>query len=655
VTSQFAGTTGMYTRPNNGTFCGSLRDVGYRTLSNDQQTANAYVHSTFDVSDNVQLYGDLLYNYDEQKYSAGSNYTWWGTGVDYGAYWDPNLGDFVNLQRVFSPEDVGGYKSIMDKQYDNSYMLTFGAKGTFGESNWDYDLGFTHSDDHLRTRSLQRMAGPIDAYFEQHVLGPQQGFDPYYNYYPVFTPDYAAFYTPMSPADFRSFMDYTTTKAKTWDNMLRGQLTNASLFSLPGGDAGVAFVVEGGNQGWAYTPDPRLLDGSVWGTTDVQGAGHRSRYAATTELSMPLFSMLTVDISGRYDNYHVADENVHHGTYNIGLEFRPWETLLLRGKYGTAFKAATLPDEFQGESGYYDYVIDYYNCAQLGFTGGNIDQCPRSYHDTQFFGVQSGNTSLQPITAKVWSYGVVWSPLDRMKLSVDYLHWDISNEVTQQSSDELSNQDYLCRTGQLDANSPTCVATANQVTRDNLGNIVQIYTPKVNVSKERVNAITADFGWIEDIGSFGHLTYNLSYSNVLSHKYQQYTGDEMIDVLRNPYYSTDFRTKFNGSITWSNNTWSATLYANRYGSTPNYAASQSTRGYAAANAGRLAPWVIYNASVTYNATPALGVSLMVDNVFNKMPPIDRSYPGSSGTPFNTSNYNVYGRAYYVEASYKFGK
>ncbi|CAM5606585.1 hypothetical protein [Rhodanobacter lindaniclasticus] len=41
---------------------------------------------------------------------------------------------------------------------------------------------------------------------------------------------------------------YTDTFAKTWDNMLRGQLTNASLFPLPGGDAGIAIVLEGGNQ-----------------------------------------------------------------------------------------------------------------------------------------------------------------------------------------------------------------------------------------------------------------------------------------------------------------------------------------------------------------------------------------------------------------------
>jgi hypothetical protein len=45
----------------------------------------------------------------------------------------------------------------------------------------------------------------------------------------------------------------------------------------------------------------------------------------------------------------------------------------------------------------------------------------------------------------------------------------------------------------------------------------------------------------------------------------------------------------------------------------------------------------------------------VNNVFNKMPPTDHTYPGTTGTPYNIFNYNVYGRAIYLEANYKFGQ
>ncbi|WP_449426197.1 hypothetical protein [Rhodanobacter lindaniclasticus] len=138
----FHGTEGKRTRSGGRTYCGSFATPGYKTITNSDKTANLYTHATFDVSDDLQLYGDLLYNYEEQKYAVGSGFTFWGSSIDYGAFYDPDLDDFVNLQRAFAPEDLGGYQHTMNKQYENSYMLNLGARGTFGQSNWDYDLGF---------------------------------------------------------------------------------------------------------------------------------------------------------------------------------------------------------------------------------------------------------------------------------------------------------------------------------------------------------------------------------------------------------------------------------------------------------------------------------------------------------------------------------
>ena len=46
----------------------------------------------------------------------------------------------------------------------------------------------------------------------------------------------------------------------------------------------------------------------------------------------------------------------------------------------------------------------------------------------------------------------------------------------------------------------------------------------------------------------------------------------------------------------------------------------------------------------------------MNNVANRMPDMDvTSYPGSSGEPYNTSNFDVLGRAYYLEAKWSFGK
>lgn len=678
VAGNWGGTTAKYNRPGRGDYCGSYNSVGPGTLTNSKRAASFYSHNTFDVNDNLQLYGDLLYSYSKKKFANGSNTTWWGTsGVvansTGGYFWDPSLngGSLVQLQHSFAPEEVGGYQNIMNKEYENSYMLTLGGKGTFGQSNWDYDLGFTHSDDHLRDLSFQRLASPMEAYYASHVLGAQNGT---YSGYPVFTPDYANFYNPVSVADFKSFTGYSNSRSKTWDNLLRGQLTNASLFSLPGGDAGIAMVLEAGNEGWNSSPDPRLLqtvvvDGQTtpyfWGTSATPGAGHRSRAAATVETRLPLLQQLTADISGRYDDYKVGGKSVSAGTYNLGLEYRPFDTLLFRGRYGTAFKAPTLSDEFQRPSNSYGVVNDYLNCARLGFSGSNFGNCPQLYQTAQYKGTTVGNPALKPIKAKVWSYGVVWAPIERMSVSVDYLHWSINNEVSQLSSDTLSNTEYLCDIGTIASTSQTCSAAFAAVTRGPgrtvngvalLGPITAIEKAKLNVANELVNAITANFSYAHEFGWFGTLALHLSYSDELKHTRQDYVVDPNVDLLSHPYYSTDFKTKANASLTWTRNKWTATVLADRYGRSPNYQASQSDSnvpmpGYELA--GRLAPWTLYNASVTYNPLKSLGVSLQVTNLFNKMPPVDKSYP-SYISPYNTDNYNPYGRAMYLEANYKFG-
>ena len=677
VSGLFGGTEAKQTRPGRGDFCGSYNAPGNGTITNGQKTANLYTHNTFDVNDNLQLYGDLLYNYSEQKFTNGTGTSFWTSGLyaaPGGYFFDPNRGDLVDLQHIFAPEEVGGYSQNMNSQTENSYMLTLGGKGTFGQSNWDYDLGFTHSDDHLINRNFQRFTAPLEAYYEQHVLGPQQGT--YYGY-PVFTPNYAALYNPVSQADYRGFTGYTDDRAKTWDNLTRAQFTNGSLFTLPGGDVGAAVVLEAGNEGWDSSPDPRLLqtvtdvygntDPAVWGTSAVPGAGHRSRYAATTEFRVPLLSQLTIDLSGRYDKYNVDPQDFSHKTYNIGIEYRPFESLLLRGRYGTAFKAPTLSDEFQGKSGYFNSVPDYLNCNRLGFSPGNVANCTTPYDSAQFTGTTAGNPDLKPITAKVWSYGFVWAPLERMSFSVDYLHFDINNEVAQVSADTLSQTEYLCDIGKLDPASQTCQVAFNSITRGAgkvvngvtlLGPIEAISTPKQNVANEQVNALTAAFNYKYPIGAYGSLSTSWSYSDELKHTYQDFPTDPKIDLLRSPgapYYNTDFKTKANASVTWTSaaEVWSTTLYVNRYGRTPNYLA-QVYDNYSDPGTGKVGAWILWNASVTYSPIKNLGLSFLVNNVFNKMPPADHSYPGTTATPYNTLNYNVYGRAMYLEANYKFG-
>src|SRR5690606_4941152 len=114
-------------------------------------------------------------------------------------------GDLLNLQRAFTPEDMGGFENTMATNKNRSYRIGFGVNGTFGDSYWDYDIGFTRTEYKLKEIDVARLADPINAFFQEHVLGEQLGWDPYFGNYPIFEPNYAAFYTMLTPEQFFSF------------------------------------------------------------------------------------------------------------------------------------------------------------------------------------------------------------------------------------------------------------------------------------------------------------------------------------------------------------------------------------------------------------------------------------------------------------------
>ncbi|HPW14017.1 MAG TPA: TonB-dependent receptor, partial [Thermomonas sp.] len=250
----------------------------------------------------------------------------------------------------------------------------------------------------------------------------------------------------------------------------------------------------------------------------------------------------------------------------------------------------------------------------------------------------------------------VWAPTAKFSVSADYHHWDIRDEVRLQSVDQLMRDEAACRTGGLDINSGTCQAAISQITRGSAGTVQSIEVKKINIAKQTLDAVTVDMNYRQELGAFGTLGLSGSWTRNLEHLLQDYPTDPVVDALNDPYWSTDPKYKANASVSWNKARWTTTLYANYIGPTPNYRATLDPDGYAFAGAGRLGSYTTANASVNFDVTEDLKLSFLVNNLANRMPDMDvRSYPGNSGEPYNSSNFNLLGRAYYVEAKWNFGK
>ena len=340
----------------------------------------------------------------------------------------------------------------------------------------------------------------------------------------------------------------------------------------------------------------------------------------------------------------------------------------MRGNYATAFRAPDMAYTFGGQSGFYQpSTTDYYRCAKLE-PGKALGDC--TYFASQDpFGIHEGNSKLQSVTAKSYGFGAVWSPFADLDLKADYYNVRINNEVQIQSIDQLLKDESACRLGQLDINSPTCQAALSQVTRSsattgpNAYALQQLVVLPINIANEHVSGILASLHYRYDLGRWGALGFQSQYNVTSKHSFEQYPSDPTHDLLRNPFYSTEFKTIGNASISWDIDKFSATIFGTRYGKTGNYAAQLGSSGYASACTtaadgyvscpGRVAPWMIYNASLSYNITDDMKISGIVNNVKNSMPPKDSTY--TAAPYYNFYNYNPYGRAYWLEFDWRFGR
>jgi outer membrane receptor protein involved in Fe transport len=359
--------------------------------------------------------------------------------------------------------------------------------------------------------------------------------------------------------------------------------------------------------------------------------------------------MLTADVSGRYDNYSFAGTDAGKFTYKAGLELRPLDTLLFRGNYATAFRAPDLVNIF-GSTGFYTTDTDYYLCRLAGYGPTNYDKCPQG--NTQFFGTNGSSSNLDDITAKTWTYGGVYSPIEHLTFTADYQHVQIKNEVTQLSTDQLLQDEADCLIGMtvggqtIDPNSPSCqlykslVGRAPATSKTTPNGILTVTTYPINASSEKEDGIIAGANYLLDVGRFGSLAFDVHYYIEFEHLFQQFPGDPVINVYHDPRFS-DWKSTVNSSLTWNVDKWTTTIFNQRYGSIPN-----------AGQTGRLPPWSLWNASLKYAFDSGASVQLTSNNVFNKKPPVDKT--ASVFPYYNTYNYNPYGRAVWAEFAYRWG-
>lgn len=623
---------------------------------------NFYIRGDYEINPNLDVYGSVAM-YNTTGWSQTQRpfaYPMGGLPVP---FYDQGSGQIItNYLRQLTAAEMGGQGNTYDRE--KYWDIRVGVKGGIMDDrfSWDLEFGSQKYLVHEDYTGLNEQ-GMFDFFF-----GPQLGTTTINGTtYPVYDINQQRYWNPITPAEYSTFGVAGTNSSSSWrDNASLS--VNGDLFHMPWNDKAVgwAAVLEADHQGYGLNPDARgntLNFGDPFQDYNT-GGGTRTHYAFGTEFRVPILSTLTWDIAGRIDKYNDASIADIARTWNTGIEWRPIKGLLLRGTYGTNFKAPGMDAIYMAQSattvGIY---ADPLQCIQTHDTN-----CQATQHSTYFTLYSGGNPNLLPLTGHSWTYGFVWDipHVDGLSVSSDFWHETINNEIEFIGMDQILTDEAGCLTGLQVSGAPYtahvpgstyCQDAIADVQRDGAGNITAIHTGPINESYQSISGVdtSVDYAWqTENWGSF---KFQLHWTDNLKWESRTLPTDPLINTRNQRVQS-----RMTASLDWSRGPWNATLYGLRWGGVeqqnyngcevlPNGIQPSVGDPNCVIFKGNYQPWIIYSGSVGYQFDKRLKMTLTVNNIFDRVGTIGYYSGGFEFIP-TSQGADYTGRQVFLTINYK---
>jgi outer membrane receptor protein involved in Fe transport len=657
---------GQGTLNDRGYQCGQLNDFGANTLDNGNNNQHGYVYGTWNFSNDLQAFGSLAvyetkttHQTDAPFVDLLSDSTWFDPGMKSAAH--PNGTYALSAIRVFTPAEVGSWDDYRNHTRDRYIEFTGGLRGrVLDRFDWEASVG--RSQDHTHESYLQLLPGPVNDFF----LGPQLGtLD---DGTPIYKLDQQKWWNPLTPAQFASIKTHVVNEASSWINQASASVTG-DLFQGWAGPIGWAAEAEAARQGYSLSPDMRLVNGDFGGNDDLgfvdQGGGSRDRYALGTEFRVPVTHDFTANLGARWDKYN-AVKNASNVSYMAGLEYRPIDSLLLRGSYATSFRAPDMHYTYALASSQQSRIQDFLLCRQQG-SYPHCDVDTPYTHEVNV--VRQGSTDLDYEKGHSFSYGLVWNAMDNLSVTADYWNIFLKNTIQDVSEQDELNIEYACAYGPLSGGPPPtaeqCAFVKTRIHRDANGNLTSVERGPINQGGSRRAGVDASLKYRFETASFGNFNFGLDYTLITKYQDEARPGDPWTD--NRPF---NIRSRVRGSVDWTYGKFNATVLGTRttglrsvhYGDCQPLADGfmpDSGQGCVDPLTGLTAgrnhtvgvPAIFWNLGLGYQLNDHARLNLYITDVFNKA---DVQDPYKLDYSFTWDNqYNQIGRAYSLEFVYKF--
>lgn len=638
-----------------GPSCGYDASPAQQTVANGNNALSGYLYGTYKFTDNLEAWGSFM-GYNSRARLSGGVEQWAGGPQPNGTFYDPQFGVRIYPIRTIEASAYGE-SGIFQRFEERSWDLAFGLRGTWADRfDWDFTIG-TARYDAIRDRPRMTVSGAT-AYFLGDRLGTTTsttaagipaGL-------PIYRLNLDRFYGAITPADYASMSTLVHYDGES-DNSSASFVVTGDLFDLPAGPLGFAAVIEASRQSYELVSDRRIFPDvrEIYNLTGTGGGGKRSRYATGVEFSVPLTSMLTASVAGRYDRYDDITDVDAAKTWGLGLEFRPFSSFLLRGNLSTSFKAPDMHYIFSERSGSFGSITDYYRCYLEGIAPTpNACGGAGARYNYSAFTTSQGQPSLREETGRSATVGFVWDITDSLSTSLDWYRIDLNDVVTVQSGASILEAELGCNTGRYPTGQPYpfaagsefCNATLPRITRDpNTGAITEIRSGPINLAYTGTKGVDGTVRYRFDTERFGTYRASLSWSHVLGQKERATPASASLDY-RDLNSNADFRSRVRTTLSWNKGTWDSTIFMNRLGSFPIWQPSVATAyGYKT----RIAPFIVWNLSVGKRWNDRFSTRVNVNNVFNNHHPND---PTMNSYPYFWRSYDALGRQVGLELTYK---
>ncbi len=624
-----------------------------RTFLTGRDVLGGYLYGTWNFSDNLEGWGSLMFNTMDAELGAGmlsiSGPQRYGglvtpdgqtltRGESITTRWyDAGLGSEITASRRLTAAEHGGEANALQFFSEKAFDVAFGLRGSIAD-RWDWDFTVSRAEfTSDMQRTLLNTARVTDYFF-----GPQlSSSDPACaeaGSSLCYRIDLDRWFTPLTPEQYSELSDQVTYQNESWVSTA-SLVFSGDLFELPAGPVGFAAVLDAASQGYDTNPPVGLLaeNRTNYQLTTTAGGGERDRYAAGVEFRVPILDSLKASLAARYDKYDDITEVDDAKTWGLGLEWRPFDSLLVRGNYSTSFKAPDMHFVFNEGTTTQPVVNDDFRCVSSGGTFGS-STTPSTCTTPDVYrypidGTTTGDPTLEEEEGESWGVGLVWDITDNMSATVDY--WDITlrGEVKTVSVFEALQFESACLTGLNDDRTPFtdfaldsafCQNMIARVTREAVSDdpnlaprIEHVLGGYINQALRHLNGIDASFNYRLATERWGDFNWTLGWSHTLTFEGRVFDSDPIEDT-RDVRSNNTLRSRTRGSMGWSRNGWSSNVFFTRLGSLPS-----GDRTY------RLAPHITWNWNISRNITDNARISLFVNNVFNRYytdDPTELTYP-----------------------------